>query len=232
MKPWHLLLPIAAAGCSAAPSAPYFPLDAGHQWTYDVTTQWEREGEPQTTSLVLSTLGRERLTGGDEAWRRRSDSGADYWLRADDSGVWRMAAKSDLDHEPVPDPAPRWVLKAPFAVGTQWQAPTISYLLRRRHEFAREVRRAHPELPMTYTIEAVGEAVQTRAGRFADCLRVRGSGALRLYADRAVGLKDMALTSTEWYCRGVGLVRLVREEPASATFLSGGTLTMELSRWQ
>jgi hypothetical protein len=35
-----------------------------------------------------------------------------------------------------------------------------------------------------------------------------------------------------WYCEGVGLVRLVREEPAHATFLTGGTLTMELTAWQ
>jgi hypothetical protein len=30
----------------------------------------------------------------------------------------------------------------------------------------------------------------------------------------------------------VGLVRLVREEPAGSTFLTGGTMTMELIEWQ
>jgi hypothetical protein len=56
---------------------------------------------------------------------------------------------------------------------------------------------------MTYTIEALGERRQTRTGAFGNCLRVRGSA--------AVG---------------------VREEPAQATFLTGGTLTMELVAWQ
>jgi hypothetical protein len=42
----------------------------------------------------------------------------------------------------------------------------------------------------------------------------------------------MPLSTTEWYCNGVGLVRLVREEPAQATFLTGGTLTMELVSWR
>jgi hypothetical protein len=30
----------------------------------------------------------------------------------------------------------------------------------------------------------------------------------------------------------VGLARLVREEPGGSNFLSGGTLTMELTSWQ
>jgi len=85
---------------------------------------------------------------------------------------------------------------------------------------------------MTYTIEALGEKVQTRAGAFDNCLRVKGSAAVRVYADPVVGWRDMPLVTTEWYCDGVGLARLVREEPAQATFLTGGTLTMELVAWR
>jgi hypothetical protein len=85
---------------------------------------------------------------------------------------------------------------------------------------------------MTYTIEAPGEPVQTRAGAFSNCLRVKGTAALRAFADPVVGWRDMPLTTTEWYCEGVGLVRLVREEPANAAFLTGGTLTMELVAWK
>ena len=85
---------------------------------------------------------------------------------------------------------------------------------------------------MTHPIEALGETVQTRAGPFADCLRVKGSAAVRVHADPVVGWRDVPLTTTEWYCDGVGLVRLLREEPAQATFLTGGMLTMELVAWQ
>ena len=85
---------------------------------------------------------------------------------------------------------------------------------------------------MTYTIEALGEKLQTRAGAFENCVRVRGVAALRLFADPVVGWKDMPLVTTEWYCAGVGLVKLVREEPAESTFLTGGKLTMELVDWR
>jgi hypothetical protein len=217
--------------CSSSPPATgFFPLEGGHRWTYDVKTEWENH-VVEHEALTLSTLGRDDNVDG-RAWRRRSDSGVDYWLRADDSGIYRVASKSDLDAEPRADAAPRYVLKAPFAAGTQWQAATTAYLLKRRAEFPREIRHTHPQIPMHYTIEALGERVATRAGTFDDCLRVKGVASVRVYADPVVGWRDMPLSTTEWYCNGVGLVRLLREEPAQATFLTGGTLTMELVSWQ
>ena len=216
--------------CAPPPASGYFPLEAGHRWSYDVSTETqERSVEHET--LVLSTLGAETLDG-QAAYRRRSDSGIDYWLRADESGIYRVASKSDLDADPRPDGARRYVLKLPLAAGTSWQATTTAYLLRRRNEFPREIRHTHPAVPMSYAIEAVGETVRTRAGAFADCVRVRGRAALRLYVDPVAGWRDVPLTTTEWYCRNVGLVKLVREEPADSTFLAGGTLTMELTAWQ
>ncbi len=84
---------------------------------------------------------------------------------------------------------------------------------------------------MTCIIEARDDKVHTLAGAFDKCLRVKGA-AVRVHADPVLGWRDMPLATTEWYRDGVGLVRLVREEPAQATFLTGGTLTMELVAWQ
>ena len=44
--------------------------------------------------------------------------------------------------------------------------------------------------------------------------------------------RDMPLTTLEWYCPGVGLVKVERQEPANSTFLTGGTMTMELMAWE
>lgn len=231
MKRAAALMFVLLAGCGAAPQDDsLFPLAVGHRWAYELTTEWENnvvEHEPR----VIETLGRERLESG-EAWRRRSDSGVDYWLKSDAAGIYRVATKSELQEEPQPDKEPRFVLKAPVAVGTTWRASTTAYLLQRRQEFPREIRHGHPAVPMSYTIEALGEKLQTRAGAFENCVRVRGVAALRLFADPVVGWKDMPLVTTEWYCAGVGLVKLVREEPAESTFLTGGKLTMELVDWR
>jgi hypothetical protein len=222
------------AGCERAPSADaLFPLDAGHRWTYRVTTRLGDDASERET-LTLRTLGREAVPalGDVAASRRRSDSGLDYWLQADASGIYRVASKSDLDPEPVPDKPLRFVLKAPFVVGTQWQATTTAYLLMRRNEFPREIRHTHPKVPMTYQIEALAESLDVPAGHFDRCLRVRGSASVRIYADPASGWRDMPLTTLEWYCPGIGLVRMERSEPAGSAFLTGGTRTLELESWQ
>jgi hypothetical protein len=218
------------AGCSGPPaSVSYFPLEAGHQWTYDMTSEWENN-TVERESVDLATLGEDRLDSG-RAWRRRSASGVDYWLRADASGIYRVASKTDLDAEVQADNAPRYVLKMPLTVGSTWQALTTAYLLRRRQEFPPEIRHTHQPVMMTYRIEALGEKVATRAGAFDDCIRVQGQAAMRLFADPVVGFRDLPLTTTEWYCKGVGLVKLERQEPAGSTFLSGGILKMELTEW-
>lgn len=226
----------ALAGCSGrSPGADYFPLEEGRRWTYRVTSEWENNTTDQQ-ELVLGTLGAESLErvgiSGGKAWRRRSESGVDYWLRSDATGVYRIAAKSDVEVEPKPDPQPRYVLKAPIQPGTSWQATTTAYMLQRRNEFPPEIRHSHPSVPMTYQIEAVEQPVDTAAGHFEHCVKVRGQGSVRLFADPVVGWQDMPLLTQEWYCQGVGLVKLERSEPAHSTFLMGGTVTMELQSWQ
>jgi hypothetical protein len=218
-------------GCSAPPpEASHFPLAAGHRWVYDQVVEWENNTLDHE-EVVLTTLGADTLDDG-RAWRRRSESGVEYWLRADASGIYRVASKSDVQDAPQRDETPRYVLKAPYAAGTTWQSDTTAYLLRRRQEFPPEIRHSHPKIRMTYTIEAAEPQVATRAGTFNDCLRVKGLAQLKLFADPVVGWRDMPLTTQEWYCKGVGLVKLERSEPAHSTFLTGGTLRMELVSWQ
>lgn len=227
---WWLLLP-ALAGCGAGtPQASLFPLEGGHRWHYDLRTDWETNVVDHEARIITSE-GESRLDDG-PAWRRRSADGMEWYLRVDDSGVFRVASRSDLQPVPQADAHRRYVLKAPIAVGTAWQAQTTAYLLRRRQEFPPEIRHTHPPVPMTYTIEALDAEVATRAGQFKRCVRVRGTAAMKLFADPVTGWRELPLTTTEWYCHGPGLVKLVREEPARSPFLTGGTLTMELIEWQ
>jgi hypothetical protein len=222
---------LALTGCSRPAGEGYFPLEAGHHWTYRVTSEWENNTQ-EREEFTLRTEGVEDLALSGRAWRRRSDLGVDYWLKSDDSGIYRVASKHDLEEDPRRDAQPRYVLKTPLQVGSQWRADTTAYLLRRRADFPPEIRHSHPAVPMNYSIEAVGETVQTAAGQFGDCLRVKGVAVLRLFADPVVGWKDMPLTTLEWYCKGVGLVRVQRSEPANSTFLTGGTQTLELISWR
>ena len=64
-----------------------------------------------------------------------------------------------------------------------------------------------------------------------DGLTVQGSAVIKLFANPVVGFKDLPLNTTEWYCKGVGLVKVQRAEPAHSTFLAGRTMTLEWTEW-
>lgn len=218
-------------GCSPSGTASLFPLEPGRQWVYEVRTELENQ-PAETSERRIATRGEADVPQGGKAWVRRSEDGVEWYLRADDSGVFRVATRTDLEEEPKADAAARYVLKAPIAAGTSWQAPTAPYLLRRHAEFPPEIRHTHPSVTMVYTIESLEEQVQTPAGNFERCVKVVGQASLKLFADPVSGWRDMPLTTTEWYCRGPGLVRQVRHEPASSSFLTGGTMTLELTQWK
>jgi hypothetical protein len=225
-----LIALLSLVACSRSPGGDdYFPLASGHRWTYTETTERD-SGRSSQRSLSLETLPTDSLADG-AAWHRRSDDGMHYWLRSDASGLFRVASRFELEEHYTPDKAPRYVLKQPFKAGTTWQADTAPYLLERYQEFPREIRHSHPVVPMSYRIEADNESVKTAAGSFEHCLLVQGESRLKLYVDAIAGWKDLPLVTREWYCPGVGLVKLTRDEHTQSQFLSGGTLTLELQEW-
>ena len=222
-------------GCSAAPGdTALFPLDNGRSWTYRiVTTYGDPSIAPESDGFVLSSRG-SALMGAEAAWRRSSSNGNDYWLRSDDTGIYRVASKGPLDIEPQADALPRYVLRKPYVIGTTWSASTTPYVLQRRNEVPRELRHVqrYKSLPMTYRIDALDQTVQTPAGDFKGCLRVHGTADIRLYVDEALTYRDFQMTTREWYCPGVGLVRIEREEPSPSKFIIGGNQVLELTQWR
>ena len=137
---WMLLsVPLLSAllACNQkSPDKSFFPLDEGREWTYRVTKKLGEDAEPQVDKLTFSARGQQTLDSG-PAMRRHSDNGVDYWLRSDDSGIYRVASKNPLDNEPKADNPPRYVLRKPFVLGTQWEASTVAYVLQRRNEVPR-----------------------------------------------------------------------------------------------
>jgi hypothetical protein len=220
------------AGCGAKPGDDaLFPLGDGHRWTYRVSTVIDEIDAPERDTLVLANRGSETIDGA-PSWRRRSDSGIEYWLRSDATGIYRIASRNPLEREPQLDKPRRYVLRKPYAVGTEWEAPTTAYVLARKNEVPHEVRYTHKPFPMTYRIESVAEKVSTPAGAFDGCIRVAGRAEIRLYVDAMFQWREIPLATLEWYCPGVGLARLERKEPSPTKFMVGGTVTMELMSWQ
>ena len=220
------------AACGAAPGDDaLFPLAEGRRWTYRVSTEIDEADATVHETLVLANRGADTIDGA-VSWRRRSDSGNEYWLRSDTTGIYRIASRNPLEREPQLDKPRRYVLQKPYAVGTEWEAPTTAYVLARKNEVPHEVRYTHKAFPMHYRIEALAEKVQTPAGKFEGCVRVAGRAEVRLYVDALFQWREIPLATLEWYCPSVGLVRLERKEPSPTRFMVGGTVTMELTAWQ
>ena len=212
------------AACAPRPDDSHFPLHAGQRLVYLETIE-AATGRVERERSVLN-MGESRV-GDQPVLGRRYDDGTEYWFRVGPEGVERVAQRSMVDAEAKADPPGRYVLKRPFAVGTTWQAPTVPYLLMRKHEFPRELRHGNA-LTMTYTIEAIGETVEVPAGTFRDCIRVAGVASLKLNVDPVRGPQAVPVLTTEWYAPGVGLVRLERVEELVSPFITGGRVTWEL----
>ncbi|MGH1419148.1 MAG: hypothetical protein ACRBCJ_09865 [Hyphomicrobiaceae bacterium] len=235
MNSWSLtigvLLAIAFAGCDDVPKHDkMFPLGDGRTWTYHVITDYEGL-KPVSTEMTITSHGADNLSG-EKAWRRRADTGFNYWIKSDPSGVFRVASKHALDLKVVLDDEPRYVLKQPYVKGTKWSANTTSYMLQRRNEVPKRVSTTHKSFIMNYRIEKTDVQLETPAGKFDGCLEVVGISKLYLWVDLEFGFRNMPLTTREWYCPDVGLVRLERLEPSPSRFMIGGKKTFELIDWQ
>lgn len=210
---------------------PLFPLAAGKQWTYQLETVYDApDAKTLSQTLEIRNLGSAELSDGSQAWVRRSNNGHEYWLVTDNTGINRVALKSPSKEQAVMDAEPRTVLPTNLAVGSTWTTTTVPYFLRRRNEKPAEFRylAKYKDLPMVYKVVDMDVALQTPAGRFEHCVRVDGTMEMMLWHDAAFAYKPTPILSREWYCPGVGLAQVERDEPTTAKLFQGGTMRMRL----
>jgi hypothetical protein len=216
-----------STACSPPDTHAWLPLHAGHSSVYRVSLS-RSDADTSTTNWTITALGPAHFQGQMVHLRRHSE-GVTFYLLADAQGLRRVAHRTDVDEEPVPDTEHHWVLKAPYSVGTEWTTPTVPHLLQRLNEHPRDLKHTHKAL-MTWRIEAVDDEVVTPAGIHKPCLRVVGRAQLNLYTDPVNGFNNVPLIGREWYCKGAGLVKFEREETVPPGFLSGGKLVAELQQ--
>ena len=223
-------------GCDQpAKENPLFPLAAGKRWTYQIETVYDAPDAKTTVhKLEMRNLGSAELSDGTKAWVRRSSNGHEDWLVTDDNGIQRVAMKSPTKDQAVMDEEPRTVLPQPLKVGSTWTLPTVPYFLRRRNENPSEFRYVskYQNLPMVFTVSDMNVKISTPAGNFDNCTRVDGTMEMMLWNDAIFAYKPTPILSREWFCPGVGLVQVEREEPTTAKLFQGGTMRMTLIHFQ
>ena len=227
-----LLSPILwVAGCDKPDNDnPLFPLAEGMRWTYRVEISYDApEAYVDRSTIAMSNLGKVDLNGV-ETWRRRSDFGNDYWLKIDDKGVHRIASRTPNDKLAVLDTSPRTVIPAKLEKEKKWLTTTVPYFLRRRSEWPFEFKyiERYRNLTMTHTVDSTDQTVSTPAGKFSGCVMIKGVAFIVVWHEEERTYKEAPITSYEWYCPNVGLVKLERSEPTTARFFQGGLMRMTL----
>ncbi len=221
-----------AAGCSKPEprGESYFPLDVGARWEYDVTS--DISGTLTHETYIASVDRTIDYSNGDQVYVRRvevpGNIGVEYWLRKDKVGIARIAKRTDVEEQAKLDTNARTVIKVPLTQGASWMVPSEPFIVLPKGDLGlKEVKM--PKVLMSYTVEAMDETVTVPAGTFQHCAKVVGSGNLPLYADAVQGFKDVPVQNTEWYCKGVGLVKVERHEDIISPLWSSGKIVMELT---
>lgn len=236
------LLVVTSSGCtSKEEEASWFPLSEGRSWTYQKT--WVHAGESRVSRYSIETkqLNAEEKNQiaaqvGEEASRialRQTSSGTRYYLASNEEGIFRVAKQVLIEKQPRFDPVPKMVLpsEVDLDVGATWEVET--------QPFALASTAAHiPWLPeanrfgLMYEIVDMDATVETVAGTFQHCIQVQGQAQISFYADPRLGYQDLLIQQTEWYAKGVGLVKLVRDEPLDLEMYQGGQVILELISYQ
>lgn len=217
------------SGCSAGDTADsLYPLDPGLQWEYRLEMQ--PKGMAATTIIrQMENVSRERFAGVDDVAIRRNNHGTRYYLARRDDGFYRVAVKSVVRHTPIMDQPPTKILPLPATPGTKWSEPAHTYMLGRAKQFLAKEKPAIA-ITLNYRVEATGVEVDVPAGNFRDCVLAVGEATFQLQQGAGLAPATVPIVQREWYCPGVGLAKLVRDEklPDGERAVNGGSLQMVL----
>lgn len=222
-------------GCNEdIPKTEYFPLQEGVTWHYQVTRQLV--GSQETLrSYHVENRGEAKLTNEyaeDPVYIRHTSDGTDYYILQDDTGTYRIAERTLIEYKPRFENDIVRILPnlADLEVGRSWSVVTKPYTLHRNSSSSLPDP-SEQKINMLFEISSVNDTVTMASGTFDNCLRIEGTAILSLYVDPRVGYQDIKITQTEWYAPGVGLVKLLREEPLDMPLFKGGSILFELTEF-
>jgi len=224
-----LLLLTAAllAGCGEDSGVEhYFPLAAGMHWQYRVE-RITMDGAHELRHVV-STRPPSSYAGTRAAVRETPD-GTRYFYRRTAAGIERVGERG-ADGRAL-DVAGELILPAQLEPHAAWTTATTTSVLENSGPPWESLFRLSVPMSLDYSITALAASVSTPAGRFDDCLVVRGRGRAQVDAGDYVGPTEIAIETTAWYAPGIGLVRLERDERTTASAIDHGRLVMELDHW-
>ncbi len=220
---------LAPAGCGKQDQS-YHPVSAGHSWLYRITLE-TMEGASSQKQAMSSLPARETEAGVDYVYR--SVTGIETLYRDTERGRERkgyVVPDGKLARF-IEDPA--LILPEQLEIGTQWDSVIQTQALKRKgtpgETFGFELLAA---VPISNRIVSVDEVVDVPAGRFRGCLKIESQGSVAHAGNQYNVTTMITVTQTQWFARGIGLIKRSIVEKSTNEAFAQGTLTMELESFQ
>lgn len=209
---------LALVGCSSEDQS-YFPLEEGHWREYQETLIIR--DETQTRRRVVRNLA--SVTFDDQKLFVQEIQGEErQYFSVKEEGIFREDPEGNKFELILPlssDKDESWSLASRLGVIES-------------RTFARRDRILTKAIPitLTYSVISIDEEVVVPAGRFKNCLKVKGTGFTTVRVDRGNGTAEVKIESFDWYASGIGLIKTERTEQSNSSFLKTGFYTLELLR--
>lgn len=220
---------LALAGCQAeAPADALYPLTPGLRWVYAVDIEHTGRA-PTHERRVMENVDRVYFAGEDDVAIRRNDQGTRYYVARRADGLYRVAVKWVVHHTPIMDQPAQKILPLPVTADARWRESAHTYMLDRARPFVTQHAPGNA-ITLDYRIENTRTAVDVPAGHFERCVHVVGETTFKLGADVGFAATEVPIVQQEWYCPGVGLTRLIRDEHVrrNGDDITGGRMTLAL----
>ncbi len=225
-----LALCLLLAGCGGAAPDPtsLYPMEPGLTWRYSIVTV-RKGNDPVTEIRTMENVSRGPFAEFDDVAVRRNNYGARYYVAQRADGYYRLAMKSVASDEPAMDHPMRRILPLPATEGSKWRQAANAYLLDRAATFITE-KSSGGQLTLDYRIESTQAEVDVPAGHFEGCTLAVGKLIFHLGAGAGFAPTDVPIVQKEWYCPGIGLTRLERDEKLTSEnrYITGGHISLKL----
>jgi len=225
---WLLVSIVVVTACTKT-STSYFPLDAGRSWEYEqFITILNKTAQQKQIYRNLST-GRWQ---GQTVAVQELPTGVRRYYADTAEGIVRLVDLTDSEAAQIDAHGGQFVIRQPIQPGTTWQLTSrLALIESRTFEPADRIIPRRTEVMLNYVIESLDDEVTVPAGRFAHCLRVHATGSAVVEVNRGYDDAAVNVEHTDWYARGVGLIKSSRREYSDSDFLMAGEYKLELQHF-
>ena len=167
---------------------------------------------------------------------RRDHNGTVTYYRIEDTGILLFGRRIN-DENILRDQPGKYLIRFPLKIGTEWKQTTRPYLTEKMIQEINNMQNSMPGLSlvkplnMHYQIESIDDIVEVPAGRYHNCLRIRGAGQCSFTSSGSFAKHIVIdVEHKDWYCPDVGLVKTERYEVDQRGVLQPSTYKSELER--